>query len=252
MRPSAVPALFLTAGTFLVFRHLGGLIPSWTGPTPDGLRLAFVLSQALGLGGPCLLAALLWRQAPWGLLPPPPAALLQALVLVLGLWVPLWALDSLRAQVVGDPGKEAVIRILLTPGIGGTAMLLVVFGAVPALFEEGLFRGLLQPALTASWGAAPAILVSSALFAAFHMSPAQTAVQLVLGLALGWMRHRTGSLWPCVLGHALHNGLAVALMLKFPGAFGEEPSMPPLGAVAGGLALAVLSARALRRGTAGR
>jgi membrane protease YdiL (CAAX protease family) len=33
----------------------------------------------------------------------------------------------------------------------------------------------------------------------------------VMGLLLGWLRARTGSLWPCVEAHFLHNGFCVVV-----------------------------------------
>jgi membrane protease YdiL (CAAX protease family) len=35
--------------------------------------------------------------------------------------------------------------------------------------------------------------------------------RFVMGLMLGWLRARTGSLWPCVLAHFLHNGFVVVV-----------------------------------------
>ena len=35
--------------------------------------------------------------------------------------------------------------------------------------------------------------------------------RFAMGLMLGWLRHRTGSLAPCVLAHALHNGVVMGI-----------------------------------------
>jgi predicted Abi (CAAX) family protease len=97
------------------------------------------------------------------------------------------------------------------------ALLLAVF--VPALGEELVFRGLLIPGRGEgegdAWGA---ILLSTALFVSWHVFEALTfmraaapiflradflATTAVLGLACGWLRRRTGSLWPAVALHWL-------------------------------------------------
>ena len=250
----AFQALFLLTAGFLAFLTVSDHAISWTSRDPDGIRLAFWLSDLLGIGLPCLLIVALSREARGnlGFRLPPAGHLLLGLLLAAGLWTPLWAADSLRARFFEDSGKEALFRALLTPGSGGHAMVFLTLAVAPAFFEELAFRGLLQPALTTAWGAGPGILSTAFLFALFHMSPAQTVVQFILGTAIGWMRYRTKSLWPCVLGHALHNGIAVEAMLRSPGLFGDRPAMPPLPWVAGGLALAALSAWALRQRTAGR
>lgn len=96
------------------------------------------------------------------------------------------------------------------------SLLLAVF--VPALGEEAVFRGLLVPSREDRRDIAVALLVSTALFVAWHAVEGLTfmraaapvflradflAMTAVLGLACGIMRHCTGSLWPAVALHWL-------------------------------------------------
>ena len=89
---------------------------------------------------------------------------------------------------------------------------------VPSLGEELVFRGLLVPGREETRTAWRAILLSTAVFVAWHAFEALTfmpaaapiflrpdflATTAVLGLACGWLRHRTGSLWPAVTLHWL-------------------------------------------------
>ena len=65
------------------------------------------------------------------------------------------------------------------------------------------------------WGA---ILATSALFVLLHLQVGSIArpVSLVpLALMLGWLRWRTGRLWPCILLHVWSN-LAVVAYLLWP------------------------------------
>jgi membrane protease YdiL (CAAX protease family) len=48
------------------------------------------------------------------------------------------------------------------------------------------------------------------MFAVWHLNPLQFPGAFAGGLVLGWLRHRTGSLWPCIWLHALFNGIVVA------------------------------------------
>jgi membrane protease YdiL (CAAX protease family) len=86
------------------------------------------------------------------------------------------------------------------------------------LAEEILFRGILFRRLAVLGGLAPALLISSVLFAAIHvpywwlahaMPPIRMAGQLVqlalFGALLGWLYHRTQSFWTPLLVHAINN-----------------------------------------------
>ena len=79
----------------------------------------------------------------------------------------------------------------------------------PAVFEELAFRGVLFGALARVLGNSEALLVSALMFAILHLSMPSLPHLFVLGLALGWLRIRTGSLFPCVLLHFTHNLLVV-------------------------------------------
>src|SRR5690606_30212345 len=83
--------------------------------------------------------------------------------------------------------------------------------------EELFFRGYLLGALKNRWPAWAAILATSLLFGVFHLSVGGlAAVERVvtstfLGLVLGWMCWRTGTIWPGVATHTVHNGLLLSL-----------------------------------------
>ena len=52
-------------------------------------------------------------------------------------------------------------------------------------------------------------IVSSLAFAAAHVELAHVILVLPLGLWFGWLRRRTGSLWPSLIAHMVNNSLAV-------------------------------------------
>jgi ABC-2 type transport system permease protein/sodium transport system permease protein len=95
--------------------------------------------------------------------------------------------------------------------------LVLVLAVLPAVVEELFFRGYLLGALLTDMKPAMAILASAALFALFHVILANLlaverfAPSLLLGLVLGWMCYRSGSVWPGMLMHTLHNGSLVLL-----------------------------------------
>lgn len=94
-------------------------------------------------------------------------------------------------------------------------LVLFVFALTPAVCEEGLFRGFILSSLhryTTSW----AIIVSAVLFGLMHVLTSNVlAVERFLpttfmGLLLAWVALRTGSIWPGVLLHAMHNGFLLS------------------------------------------
>ncbi len=86
---------------------------------------------------------------------------------------------------------------------------LALLAGLAPLVEELVFRGLLYGWLAGRWGAGVAVVGSSVAFAAAHVEPAHAILVLPLGLLFGWLRWRSGSLWPSLLAHMINNGLAV-------------------------------------------
>jgi membrane protease YdiL (CAAX protease family)/ribosomal protein L40E len=88
--------------------------------------------------------------------------------------------------------------------------------ALPALTEEWLCRGVLWSAIRRGAGTTATILVTATLFALLHRTGdrahAVVPLQLLGGLALGWLRARTGSLIPCMLAHAAFNATVIAML----------------------------------------
>jgi len=82
-------------------------------------------------------------------------------------------------------------------------------GVVAPVGEELFFRGVLQRGLAGPLGRRGAWLTASALFGAAHGEAALGVGAFVLGMVLGWIFDRTGSLWLPLGAHALNNGVAV-------------------------------------------
>ena len=96
--------------------------------------------------------------------------------------------------------------------------------AIQAPFtEEVLFRGIIVGGLLAYRSKYQAAIWSAILFAIYHMNPWQFPVALILGLVFAWWIIQTGSLLPCLLGHALNNFLAITLSRSEIPGFAENP-----------------------------
>jgi hypothetical protein len=88
------------------------------------------------------------------------------------------------------------------------ALATAVVGLSPAFGEELMFRGYIQTRLGQRWPRVLAIFVTSLLFAVLHMDVVQSTFALTMGLWLGEVADRTGSIWPAAAGHAFNNGAA--------------------------------------------
>ena len=97
-------------------------------------------------------------------------------------------------------------------------------GVAPAV-EEVLFRGLILSGFLSHYSTRKAVLASAILFGLLHLNPWQIIGATIYGILLAWWFMQTGSILPCLFGHALANTLALSvkalLRLEIPGFTGE-------------------------------
>jgi uncharacterized protein len=102
---------------------------------------------------------------------------------------------------------------------------------VPAFAEEILFRGYILRAFEKSRGIIFALILSSLIFALFHLQLPNLLPLATLGAVMGLLTWLSGSIWPAVLAHFINNGAAVLLGTFMPDrAFAEmSPDvLPPI------------------------
>lgn len=230
------------------FGLMGGLvfeIDRTTGDVAGGIRAqaAWVLLSQLYGQGVVLVYVLLrtagtvqgWRR--FGLVPTRPVrdvlvggvALLAALPMVVG----VLSLMSLIGELVGMPapavGHELLEQVLRSDDAVGLVLMIVAVVAVGPFFEELIFRGVVQTTLLGVFGVGRRWLivgVSALIFATIHVGAATFDPEgaggvpwhalpglAVLGVMLGWLYEKTGSLWPAVIVHAGFNAFNVAMVL---------------------------------------
>jgi membrane protease YdiL (CAAX protease family) len=136
----------------------------------------------------------------------------------------------------------------LSPERPGLLLLAVlVHGGVVAVGEELFFRGYAQTRLAQRWGPRTAVGVTAIAFATLHLTdPFHALFALSVGVFLGWVSERAGSVRIALVAHALHN--ATAVLATAVGATKMAPRIPcgaraALGFVA--LAVCVVSFRRL-------
>ncbi|HUT77661.1 MAG TPA: type II CAAX endopeptidase family protein [Polyangia bacterium] len=128
-------------------------------------------------------------------------------VVAVGLQVILAEVINVALMVMPDLERWGELLDRLTGAGWGSLFSMAI---VAPLAEEALFRGLVWQGYVRRYGPRNAVLYSALMFAVWHLNPLQMPGAFVAGLVLGWLRHRTGSIWPCVWLHALFNGVVVA------------------------------------------
>jgi membrane protease YdiL (CAAX protease family) len=79
------------------------------------------------------------------------------------------------------------------------------------IFEEWLCRGMVLRGLLTKMKPGWAIFVSALFFALIHMNPWQALNAFIIGLVMGYVYYKTGSLWLTMLIHFVNNGTSVIL-----------------------------------------
>jgi uncharacterized protein len=89
------------------------------------------------------------------------------------------------------------------------------FGAIlficvmPAIVEEIAFRGIIQDRFETVVGPWVAIGAASVLFSAAHMSLLSAPYLAVAGALFGWIKWKSGSLYPAMAAHFAHNFIVI-------------------------------------------
>lgn len=144
-------------------------------------------------------------------------SLLAAVLFGISLWP--FAIELARFQSVSfeesDAIKELFERIKVSLDAIPLPVKLLALAAIPAVCEELFFRGYLLTGLRTGMSAALAVALSSCLFGLFHVIATASFERFVptsfLGLILGWVCCKTGSVIPGIVLHATHNGLLLLM-----------------------------------------
>ena len=79
----------------------------------------------------------------------------------------------------------------------------------PGIFEELAFRGHIMRRLECVMKPSEALFVQAALFSVLHMSPLIFISHFLMGLVFGFLRQKSGSLYPGMLVHMAWNALVI-------------------------------------------
>jgi len=204
----------LCAVFLLVIKFFAGFMAGLPGSFAE-LRTLLLISQLAFIAAPPLLMAVVLTRRPDKtlLLARPsylatvPVAMLLAILLHPAMMVVNQAVHHLY------PLSEEARRQLepLTHLIQDAPLWQVVLliGLVPAICEELAFRGFILSGMRHIGHKWTAIVLTAAFFGAVHGILQQSISAFVVGIVLGYMAVKTGSLLPAVAYHFTHNTLSV-------------------------------------------
>ncbi len=156
-----------------------------------------------------------------------PAGMRRNLGLVRGAW-PAWTwvaaamatpligmiAGGILSQFVSDsPALQDFAELILHHSRRGFLIpAILAISVFPGLCEEMLFRGFLLRQISRIAPTTVSLVVSSVLFAGFHLDPVHVLGVLPLGLWLGFITIRSKSLFPAMFAHATNNFVSVLVI----------------------------------------
>jgi len=162
-----------------------------------------------------------------------------------------------------DPSVTEGLRRQLLAGDGVDLLILLAGAAVtPAICEELVFRGTLLDGLLTHWPPRSAVVFSGLAFGLLHWVPGgafRILPTAAVGVVLGWLAWRTGSVLHAMLAHGIHNALVLVTAAWTArsgggvawGVVGDEALPPPLWLLLAGVAILWWAHHLLHPGSGG-
>ncbi|GAA3118763.1 CPBP family intramembrane glutamic endopeptidase [Streptosporangium carneum] len=192
-----------------------------------------------------------------------PLLVVAAIALSAALGLVVLDLDGLSLYRQGleqaAPARSPSIDVRVLAGLQAVSAVLVapLINSVVAFGEEWGWRGWLLPRLM-PLGVWRALVVSGVIWGAWHApltlrgynypefgawaAPFFVVFCVAYGAFLGWLRLRSGSVWPAVVGHGALNASASLVVLVGDAAHPPNPAVAGITGLVGSALLAVLSA----------
>ncbi|AQT69562.1 CAAX amino terminal protease self- immunity [Anaerohalosphaera lusitana] len=165
-----------------------------------------------GLAGFGLSLCTVTKDALWGLI-----HYLAVMPLVVGT---IYLIQFIGEAISGDgfqlPMHESLKAIMDNPSLPVVVAIAVSVIVIIPIFEELLFRGLLQSSLVSYMGNWPGIAATSLIFAVLHANWTHWLPLFLLSCGFGYAYEKSGSLWRPIFMHMIFNGTNVAMLVFQP------------------------------------
>ncbi len=200
---------------FIGIQLLGGAVvyPIWTAVTGTAdMTAAQLITTTVLTSLATIFVFLFWhwtevsphwiRTRPW-------VVLTWSVVAAMGALIPSMWLQEQMPELPNLMDNE--FDMILTNRWGYLAI-----GLLAPLSEEIMLRGGVLKELLKKFSPWVAIAISAVFFALIHFNPAQMPHAFLIGLLLGWMYWRTGSILPGVAYHWANNSIAYIFYNIYP------------------------------------
>jgi sodium transport system permease protein len=200
----------------LIIRFFAGLVMPPPANWPQFFTTTLIVQIALIAAPACLMAIVLTRRplVALSLTRPSFAATLPAAAILALLLHPAMMALSLVIETLYPPSQA--VRQQLKPILAYIVeqpvwQVLLLIAVAPAICEELAFRGFILSGfrrLGHKWGA---IALASMFFGLTHFMLQQSLSAFAVGIIIGYVAVKTGSVLPGMLYHVTHNSLSVVL-----------------------------------------
>lgn len=132
--------------------------------------------------------------------------------------VPLlyWPLRALWQDTFTNKALERRAEEIVDAASGTLVIVLALVLVVGApLFEELMYRGLIQRSLVARLGRGSGVVLASVFFGVIHFAPVELPGLIVAGLVFGTCAAMTGRIGMSIVAHAAFNATALAVITVF-------------------------------------
>lgn len=219
-RPKGWDGALIMAGTLAIWVLAFALLAfasklfgfSIDNQTTAAVVLMILIQSGAFIAGPVILAVwylkISWRDL--GFIPPARLYLLLAL----SSGVVLAPLASILAEQINPDLSDILVEAFMPEeaSISGMAGMFLAAGLITPFAEELLFRGVLLNWLRNILGPWPGIVISAAVFGLIHIEPTWALIAGLLGLYMGWLYVRSGSIWASIAFHVAYNSTGLVLL----------------------------------------
>ena len=119
----------------------------------------------------------------------------------------LFALIAIVQFFNYEPPPHPLVQVFLeeerSPWLIGYSLFLACVAG--PILEEIFFRGFCYPAFKKRWGAGKALILTASFFSLIHQNAFAFLPVFILGLGLGYLYEKRGTLVPSIMLHVVHN-----------------------------------------------
>lgn len=212
--PTPTPAGAVFCGIVILMIHFFMSL-HWAPPADFGrFAVTVAVSQLVVILTPALLMTVVLTRSPRQTLllrRPPWLALPAAALLAAALHPAAHVLQKavMRLYPLTDAMQQALAGLETLFAHVPWWQIVLVVALAPAICEELAFRGFIFTGLRGAGSPWRAIVASAIFFGLTHGILQQALIACLIGVLLGWLAWRTGSLFPGMVFHLVHNALGV-------------------------------------------